>query len=88
MKAFEFQIVRVVNKGACGRLIPVGKPVIVENECQDAAQCIAASRKLEEKHNTDSSYHKFLVAQAQGRKTNVSEWMPYEWFVVRGELAT
>ena len=85
---FVFQIRKIVDKGTCGiRKFPIGPSVIIDESCQERAQCMAAVTKLKEKHHTGGGYHAWLVQQSNGKCVKPNVYMPYEWFVVQGETA-
>jgi hypothetical protein len=83
-KAFQFQVMRITDGG--NKLIPVGKPVVISSDCEDQARQLAAKAKLEGRHKKPSSYHKFLVTQADPSISYVNQYMPYEWLVVPATL--
>jgi hypothetical protein len=81
-KAFSFQVQRIAGSG---ELIPVGKPVVIENDYEDRAQQLAAESKLQQRHKKPSSYHTFLETQADRSISYLNEHMPYQWFIVEGK---
>ena len=82
-KAFEFQVMRIADGG--GKLIPVSDPVVIRGVCEEQAQVAAAKEKLGKTHKKPSSYHDFLVTQADPSICYVNKYMPYLWWVIEGK---
>lgn len=86
-KAYQMQIQRVSEQKGCRRLIPVGDPVVVEACSEDQAKQKAAKQKLCDPHAKTGGLHKFLVAQANPGLGFLNQYMPFQWFILKGKTA-